>query len=101
MNAPKYTNPRTSKPIREILAVSPTVLTSEEFLEAGVVAKSETKIMNRPIRPTTPSDRPFLHTQTNIGQLVLTPQGEAILRFYGTQGDEPFATYKVQVDSLR
>lgn len=100
LNTPKSTNSGVTKRVREILAVSPTVLTSEEFLRAAVVTKSDTKIMNRPIRPTTPSDSPFLHTQTNIGQLVLTSQGEAILRFYGTKSDKPFATYKVQVDLL-
>jgi len=101
MNAPKYTKPRVSKRIQEILTVSPTVVTDAEFLEAGIMAKGETTIMNRPIRPTTPSHGPFLHTQTNIGQLILTPQGEALLRFYGTQSAELFATYKVQIDSLR
>ncbi len=100
MSAPKYTNPNVSKRIREILTVSPTVVTDAEFLEAGIMAKSETTIRNQPIRPTTPSDGYFLHTQTNIGQLVLTPKGEAILRFYGTRSANPFATYKIQVDSL-
>ncbi|MGH6840095.1 MAG: OmpA family protein [Methylocella sp.] len=103
LSKPKYTRPSASKRVREILAASPTTVTLDEFLEAGVVGKADTTILNRPIRPTTPSDGFFLHTQTNLGQLLLTPGGDATLRFYTPNNTpnkkDPFATYTLRLDA--
>lgn len=99
MSAPRYLRPSASKRVREILATSPTTVTLDEFAEAGVVGKGDTKILNRPIRPSTPSNGFFLHTQNNLGQLVLSAHGDATLRFYTPKETDPFATYTLRLDA--
>jgi len=99
MEAPKSMGrPRTR--ISDILLASPTVLTEEEKGEAGIQEMPDISIVNLPIRPTEPANGPFLHTDPNLGQLVLSPNGQATLRFYGANNSDPFATYTLQLSEV-
>jgi hypothetical protein len=101
LTAPSYTNTRARKRIREILATSPALLTGDEIINARVLpaqAKGDTQVSGETIRPTDPSGIPCVHVQNNLGQLLLSPQGEATLRFYGSTSVDPFATYKLKLD---
>jgi hypothetical protein len=88
---------RVDKFIKQILSVSPVVLTNHEVLQAIPAEQPDMQIVNRPIFPTSPDLETFFHQQTNIGQVVFNSNGSAALRFYDTKKEDPFAEYIVQL----
>jgi len=98
MSQPQYTQTHLSKRLHEILALAPTVLTHKEFTQAKVITKSDTKISKRVMHSSIPAGGPFLHRQTNLGHLMLSPSGDAMLCYYGADSARPFATYTLRLD---
>ena len=96
--APQPINPRTSARILGILKKSPAVLTLSEISDARVSFRRSdpgvTQISYSTVRPSIPRDGDCVHRRTNLGQLVLTLNGKAILRLYPSGSFRPFATYE-------
>lgn len=98
MNAPTPTRSGASKQVRDLMKVSPTVLTAAEILDATPSkAVGDLRISYSTIRPTVPTDGPCVHNRENIGQVILSARGETSLRLYSANSTKPFATYEVHL----